>query len=80
MPPTNPLKNPSHDVLNIQVGFSNGPWDFQITMDNVLGEDYYTDLEVFPNLSNDQAVIGDTFIIGTFGAPKLTQASLTYNF
>jgi hypothetical protein len=49
-------------------------------MDNVLGEDYYTDLEVFPNLSNDQAVIGDTFIIGTFGAPKLTQASLTYNF
>lgn len=80
MPPTNPLKNPSHEVLNLQFGFSNGPWDLDITLDNALGEDYYTDLEVFPNLSNDQATIGDTFIIGTFGTPKLTQASLTYNF
>ena len=80
MPVVGALKNPSYEVLNIQAGFSNGPWDFMLTLDNALGEDYYTDMEVFPNLSNDQATVGDTFIIGTYGVQKLFQASLTYNF
>ena len=80
MPVVGALKNPSYEVVNIQAGFTNGPWDFMLTLDNALGEDYYTDMEVFPNLSNDQATIGDTFIIGTYGVQKLFQASLTYNF
>ena len=80
MPVVGALKNPSYEVVNIQAGFSNGPWDFMLTLDNALGEDYYTDMEVFPNLSNDQATIGDTFIIGTYGVQKLFQASLSYNF
>jgi outer membrane receptor protein involved in Fe transport len=80
MPVVGALKNPSYKVLNLQAGFVNGPWDFMLTLDNALNEDYYTDMEVFPNLSNDQAVIGDTFIIGTYGVQKLFQASLTYNF
>ena len=80
MPVVGALKNPSYEVVNIQAGFSSGPWDFMLTLDNALGEDYYTDMEVFPNLSNDQATIGDTFIIGTYGVQKLFQASLSYNF
>jgi len=80
MPVVGALKNPSYEVVNIQAGFKNGPWDFMLTLDNAFGEDYYTDMEVFPNLSNDQATIGDTFIIGTYGVQKLFQASLTYNF
>ena len=80
MPVVGALKNPSYEVVNIQAGFTNGPWDFMLTLDNAFGEDYYTDMEVFPNLSNDQATIGDTFIIGTYGVQKLFQASLTYNF
>tara|TARA_Y100001970_G_scaffold6943_2_gene7970 strand:+ start:25784 stop:27952 length:2169 start_codon:yes stop_codon:yes gene_type:complete len=80
MPVVGALKNPSYEVLNLQMGVSTGAWDFLLTMDNVMNEDYYTDMEVFPNLSNDQATIGDTFIIGTYGPPKLYQASLTYNF
>ena len=80
MPVVGALKNPSYEVFNLQAGFSKGPWDLLITLDNVFGEDYYTDMEVFPNLSNDQATIGDTFIIGTYGVQKLFQASLSYNF
>ena len=63
-----------------QAAFSSGAWDLMLTMDNALNEDYYTDMEVFPNLSNDQATIGDTFIIGTYGVQKLYQVSLSYNF
>ena len=80
MPVVGALKNPSYDVVNIQAGFSSGPWDLLLTIDNALNEDYYTDMEVFPNLSNDQATIGDTFIIGTYGVQKLYQVSLSYNF
>jgi hypothetical protein len=80
MPVVGALKNPSYKVLNLQAAFVTGPWDFTLTLDNAMNEDYYTDMEVFPNLSNDQATIGDTFIIGTYGVQKLFQASLSYNF
>ena len=80
MPVVGALKNPSYEVFNVQAGFSKGPWDLLITLDNIFGEDYYTDMEVFPNLSNDQETIGDTFIIGTYGVQKLFQASLSYSF
>ena len=84
MPPANPITNPSYAVVNLQFGYSNGPWDFVISVDNLLDEDYYTDLENFPNFSDDSPDFGGTgpaaIVIGTFGQPKIAQASLTYNF
>ena len=84
MPPANPITNPSYDVLNIQLGITNGPWDFMLNMDNITDEDYYTDLENFPNFGLDSPDFGGTgpatIVIGTFGHPRVYSASLTYNF
>ena len=84
MPPANPITNPSYAVVNLQFGISNGPWDFVISVDNLLDEDYYTDLENFPNFGLDSPDFGGTgpatIVIGTFGQPKIASASLTYNF
>ena len=84
MPPANPITNPSYGVVNLQFGVSNGPWDFVISVDNLLDEDYYTDLENFPNFGLDSPDFGGTgpatIVIGTFGQPKIASASLTYNF
>ena len=33
MPPANPITNPSYAVVNLQFGYSNGPWDFVISVD-----------------------------------------------
>ena len=33
MPVVGALKNPSYEVVNIQAGFTNGPWDFMLTLD-----------------------------------------------
>ena len=84
MPPANPITNPSYAVVNLQFGYSNGPWDFVISVDNLFDEDYYTDLENFPNFGLDSPDFGGTgpatIVIGTFGQPKIASASLTYNF
>ena len=39
MPPANPITNPSYAVVNLQFGYSNGPWDFVISVDNLFDED-----------------------------------------
>ena len=66
------------------VSGTEGPWDLVISVDNLLDEDYYTDLENFPNFGLDSPDFGGTgpatIVIGTFGQPKIAQASLTYNF
>ncbi len=84
MPPANPITNPSYSVVNMQLGYSTGPWDLVISVDNLFDEDYYTDLENFPNFGLDSPDFGGTgpatIVIGTFGQPKIAQASLTYNF
>ena len=84
MPPANPITNPGYDVVNLQFGITKGAWDFLFSVDNLLDEDYYTDLENFPNLGSGSAAAGGdgpaTIVIGTFGQPRIASASLTYSF
>ena len=82
MPPFDPITNEAYSVLNLQAGFQKGPWEFMFTVDNVTDEDYYTDLENFPNFGLD-GLSGEgpaTIVIGTFGHPRIVSASLTYSF
>lgn len=84
MPPANPITNPGYDVVNLQAGLTKGPWDFMFKVQNLFDEDYYTDLENFPNFGADSPDSGGdgpaTIVIGTFGQPRIASASLTYNF
>ena len=45
-----------------------------------INEEYYTDLENFPNFV--QGIVDDApgIIIGTHGHPRIFSASLSYNF
>ncbi len=80
MPPWDAIKNPSSNVVNLQIGLVQGPWEFMLNMDNLTDEEYYTDLENFPNFV--QGIVDDVpgIIIGTHGHPRIFSASLSYNF
>ena len=82
MPPFDPITNEPYSVLNLQAGFQKGPWELMLNVDNVTDEEYYTDLENFPNFGLD-GLSGEgpaTIVIGTFGHPRIVSASLTYSF
>ena len=82
MPPFDPITNEAYSVLNLQAGFQKGPWELMLNVDNVTDEEYYTDLENFPNFGLD-GLSGEgpaTIVIGTFGHPRIVSASLTYSF
>ena len=82
MPPWDPITNDDYSVLNLQVGIQNGPWELMVNVDNVTDEEYYTDLENFPNFGLDGlAGFGPaTIVIGTHGHPRIVSASVSYSF
>jgi outer membrane receptor protein involved in Fe transport len=51
-------------------------------VDNLFDEEYYTDVEPFPNLTYEGLIgVGPSEImIGTHGHPRLFTASATYRF
>lgn len=80
--PWNNVENPSYTVVDIQTGFVRGPWELLLNVQNVFDEEYYTDLEPFPNFGID-GLTGtgpETFIIGTLGHPRIVTASVSYKF
>ncbi len=82
MPPWDPITNDDYSVLNLQIGIQNGPWELMVNVDNVTDEEYYTDLENFPNFGLDGlAGFGPaTIVIGTHGHPRIVSASVSYSF
>ena len=82
MPPWDSINNPDYTVINIQAGIIRGPWEFMLNLDNATDEEYYTDLENFPNFGFGSPDIEThpTIVIGTYGHPRILSASLTYNF
>ena len=82
MPPWDSINNPDYTVINIQAGIIRGPWEFMLNLDNATDENYYTDLENFPNygFGSPDIETHPTIVIGTHGHPRIFSASLTYNF
>ena len=82
MPPWDSINNPDYTVINLQAGIIRGPWEFMLNLDNATDENYYTDLENFPNFGFGSPDIEThpTIVIGTHGHPRIFSASLTYNF
>ena len=80
--PGGSITNPSYTVADLQIGMTSANWEFMVNVDNITDEEYYTDLQPFPNLGFD-GLTGegpDGIIIGTHGHPRLVTASVTYSF
>ena len=72
------LRHSSYTVVNAQVGVQGDRWEILLQVENLTDEEYYTDVQRFPNL---HALDGGANInIGTMGQPRLVAASLSYRF
>ncbi len=72
------VKNPSYTVANAQVGLQGERWEVIVQVENFTDEEYYTDVQRFPNLHALDG--GENINIGTMGQPRLVSASLNYRF
>ncbi len=73
------VKNPSYTVANAQLGLQGEQWEVLVQVENFTDEEYYTDVQRFPNLHDP--VFGPPNInIGTMGQPRLVSASVNYRF
>jgi len=80
--PWDSVTNPSYTVADLQIGMTTANWELMLNVDNLTDEEYYTDLQPFPNFGFD-GLTGegpDPIIIGTHGHPRLVTASVTYSF
>ena len=74
----NPVTNPDYTVVNAQVGVSGPSWELTLNAKNLFDEEYYVDLQRFPNLHLLDG--GEEILIGTRGQPRLITGSFTYFF
>jgi len=80
--PWDNVTNPDYTVVNLQVGLVSEQWELMLNVENLTDEEYYTDLEPFPNFGID-GLTGTgpaNIIIGTHGHPRLVTASVTYRW
>ena len=74
----NPVTNPSYTVVNAQLGVAGENWQLMAHVKNLLDEDYYNDVQHFPNFYLLDG--GDSIVIGTLGQPRLLSLSLSFSF
>ena len=72
--------NPSFTLVNAQVGVSSDRWELALNVENLLDEDYYTDVQTFPDFFLLEGDADGIIVIGTLGQPQLITASLSYSF
>ena len=72
--------NPSFTLVNAQVGVSSDRWELALNVENLLDEDYYTDVQTFPDFFFLEGDPDGIIVIGTLGQPQLITASLSYSF
>jgi iron complex outermembrane receptor protein len=80
--PWNNVTNPEYTVVNLQTGFVNEQWEIMLNVENLFDEEYYVDLQPFPNFGID-GLTGEgppSIVIGTWGQPQLVTASVSYSF
>ena len=73
-----PVTNPSYTVVNAQLGVAGENWQLMGHVKNLLDEDYYSDVQHFPNFYLLDG--GDDIVIGTLGQPRLLSLSLSFFF
>ena len=72
--------NPSFTLLGAQVGVSSERWELALNVENLLDEDYYTDVQTFPDFFFLDGDADEIVVIGTLGQPLLVTASVSYSF
>jgi iron complex outermembrane receptor protein len=80
--PWDNVTNPEYTVVNLQLGLANRKWEMFLHVENLFDEEYYVDLQPFPNLGLD-GLTGEgppSIVIGTWGQPRLVTASVSYFF
>jgi iron complex outermembrane receptor protein len=80
--PWDNVKNPDFTVVDLQMGFVSDQWEILLNVENLFDQEYYTDLEPFPNFSFGGLTGSEpgNIIIGTHGQPQLITGSVTYRF
>ena len=73
-----PVTNPDYMIVNAQMGVVGDNWELMFSMKNLLDEDYYMDVQHFPNYHLLDG--GDSIVIGTLGQPRLFTVSYSYSF
>ena len=73
-----PVTNPSHTLVNAQIGQTSEDWEVMLNVENLFDEDYYMDVQHFPNYYLLDG--GDSIVIGTLGQPRLVTLSFSYFF
>ena len=72
------VRHSSYTVANAQVGLQGERWEVLLQVENFTDEEYYTDVQRFPNLHALDG--GENINIGTMGQPRLVSATLNYRF
>ena len=72
--------NPSFTLVGAQVGIAGDNWELALNVENLLDEDYYTDVQTFPDFFFLDGDGDEIIVIGTLGQPQLVTASLSYSF
>ena len=72
--------NPSFTLVGGQVGISGDNWELALNVENLLDEDYYTDVQTFPDFFFLDGDADEIIVIGTLGQPQLITASFSYSF
>ena len=72
--------NPSFTLVGGQIGVTGENWEVALNVENVLDEDYYTDVQTFPDFFFLDGDADEIIAIGTLGQPQLVTASFSYFF
>jgi iron complex outermembrane receptor protein len=74
-------ENPEFTVVDLNVGVAWQAWEFRLHLENVFDEDYYVDVQEFPNFAG--AVLPGapgSIVIGTLEQPRRALVSVSYEF
>ncbi len=79
-PPGVSVVNPSFTLIGAQAGIAGDNWELMLNVENLTGEDYYTDVQTFPDFFLLDGDADEIIVIGTLGQPRLVTASFSYSF
>lgn len=72
--------NPSFTLVGVQAGIAGENWELMLNVENLTDEDYYTDVQTFPDFFFLDGDADSIIVIGTLGQPRLVTASFSYSF
>ena len=72
--------NPSFTLVGVQAGVAGENWELMLNVENLTDEDYYTDVQTFPDFFFLDGDADSIIVIGTLGQPRLVTASFSYSF